>query len=570
MQNKDIAGILVEIADLLEIKGEDTFRVNSYRNAARTISSLQEDIADIAGSSGELVKLPGIGKSMAEKIREIVRKGRLSQLDELRRELPPSLLEILKLEQMGPKRTRTLYKQLNIRSVEDLEKAVENGKVQKLEGFGEKFATQILREIEEYHRKGGYKRFKISEAADLIRPLVDYLSKEVKDIEVAGSYRRGKETVGDIDILGISRDAGKAMEFFVNYPETSRVISRGKAKTSVMLHAGIQVDFRVFEKDSYGAALLFFTGSQAHNVALRRICQEKGFKLNEYGIYRGEERMAGTSETEMYKKMGLPFIAPEMREDTGELDAAKEGKLPELIELKDIKGDLQSHTRASDGKNSLKEMAEAARGKGYEYFAVTDHSKKVSVAGGLDEKRLARQMEEIESLNEKLEGFRVLKSVEVDILRDGTLDLDHGILREMDLVVCAIHFDRKLSKKEQTLRVLRAMENPFCNILAHPTGRLIGKRREYEIDLKEIMKEAAAGNWFLEINSDPERLDLNDVYIRQAKEAGVKMVISTDAHSVRGLDNIKYGLMQARRGWLEKDDVVNTRSWKEFRELIKR
>ncbi len=570
MQNKDIAGILVEIADLLEIKGEDTFRVNSYRNAARTISSLQEDIADIAGSSGELVKLPGIGKSMAEKIREIVRKGRLSQLDELRRELPPSLLEILKLEQMGPKRTRTLYKQLNIRSVEDLEKAVENGKVQKLEGFGEKFATQILREIEEYHRKGGYKRFKISEAADLIRPLVDYLSKEVKDIEVAGSYRRGKETVGDIDILGISRDAGKAMEFFVNYPETSRVISRGKAKTSVMLHAGIQVDFRVFEKDSYGAALLFFTGSQAHNVALRRICQEKGFKLNEYGIYRGEERVAGTSETEMYKKMGLPFIAPEMREDTGELDAAKEGKLPELIELKDIKGDLQSHTRASDGKNSLKEMAEAARGKGYEYFAVTDHSKKVSVAGGLDEKRLARQMEEIESLNEKLEGFRVLKSVEVDILRDGTLDLDHGILREMDLVVCAIHFDRKLSKKEQTLRVLRAMENPFCNILAHPTGRLIGKRREYEIDLKEIMKEAAAGNWFLEINSDPERLDLNDVYIRQAKEAGVKMVISTDAHSVVGLDNIKYGLMQARRGWLEKDDVVNTRSWKEFRELIKR
>jgi DNA polymerase (family X) len=476
----------------------------------------------------------------------------------------------MKLEQMGPRRTRVLNKELNIESLEDLKKAAEKGEIEKLEGFGKKTSNNILKEINEYSEKGGSKRFKLHEAREIIRPMLEYLDKEIKDITVAGSYRRKKETVGDIDILGTSSNPGESMEHFVNYEKVEKVVIKGESKSSVKLRTGLQVDLRIVEKKSLGAALLYFTGSKSHSIALRKAGQDKDYKVNEYGIYKKKKRLAGKSEKEMYEKLELKYIEPEIRENTGEIEAARKGQLPELVTIDDIKGDLQSHTNATDGKNSLEEMAKAAKKMGYKYFAITDHSKKVSMAGGLDEKELARQIEEINKLNQRLKNLRIIKSVEVDILEDGSLDLDDEILKELDLVVCAIHYNMKLSKKKQTRRILKAMENPYFNILAHPTGRMIGKRSGYEIDMDQIMKEAKNSGCFLEINSNPDRLDLNDRYIRQAKETGLKLAVSTDAHSVGNLEYIKYGVAQARRGWLEKDDVINTRNWKNLNKLLKR
>ena len=570
VHNKEIAKILNEIADLLDIKGENEFRIRSYRTAARTISGLTENITRMADDKKEIQSIPGIGESMAEKIEEIGRTGSISQLDELREQIPASLVEIMKLEQMGPQRTKILNEELNIESIDDLKKAAEKGEIEKLEGFGKKTTENILREIEDYSEKGGSTRVKLHEASGMIQPLLEYLSKKVDDITVAGSYRRQKETVGDIDILGISADPGKAMDHFVNFDEVERVIAKGESKSSVKLRTDLQVDLRIFEKEAYGAAILYFTGSKAHNIALRKIGQEKDYKINEYGVYKGNKRIAGKTEKEIYKKLELSFIEPELREDRGEIDAAKKGRLPDLITLDDIKGDLQTHTNATDGKYSLEEMVKAAEGKGYEYYAITDHSKKVSMARGLDEKRLASQIREIEAMNRKMKNLMILKAVEVDILEDGSLDLPDDILKELDLVVCAIHYNMNLSKQKQTKRILKAMENPYTNILAHPTGRKINERKGYDIDMEKIMKEAKNQGFFLEINSNPDRLDLNDKYIKQAKETGLKLAISTDAHSIDNLEYMKYGVAQARRGWLEKDDVINTRSWKDLKKLLKR
>jgi DNA polymerase (family X) len=424
--------------------------------------------------------------------------------------------------------------------------------------------------IKDYSRKGGSKRVKLHEASGMIQPLLEYLGKKADDITVAGSYRRQKETVGDIDILGISKYPGKAMDHFVNFDEVERVISKGESRSSVKLRTGLQVDLRIFNKQSYGAAMLYFTGSKAHNIALRKIGQEKNYKINEYGLYKGSKRIAGKTEKEIYENLGLGFIEPELREDRGEIESARKGRLPDLITIDDIKGDLQTHTNATDGKYSLEEMAKAAEETGYEYYAVTDHSKKVAMARGLDEKRLSSQIGEIDKMNLKMKSLRILKSVEVDILEDGSLDLHDDILKELDLVVCAIHYNMNLSKKKQTIRILKAMENPYTNILAHPTGRKINARNGYDIDMEQIMKEAKNQGFFLEINSNPDRLDLNDKYIKQAKEIGLKLAISTDAHSVDNLRYMKYGVAQARRGWLEKDDVINTRSWKDLKKLLKR
>ncbi len=570
VHNKEIAKILNEIADLLDIKGENEFRVRSYRNAARTISGMTESITQMADNKKQIQSIPGIGESMAEKIEEISRTGTISQLDKLRDQIPASLVEIMKLEQVGPSRTRILNEELNIESIDDLKKAAEKGEIEKVEGFGKKTVENILREIEEYSKKGGSKRVKLHEAGEVIGPMIDYLGKKIDDVTVAGSYRRKKETVGDIDILGISKDPVRAMEHFVNYEEVERVLAKGETKTSVKLRTGLQVDLRIFDKQSYGAAILYFTGSKSHNIALRKIGQEKDYKINEYGLYKGNKRLAGKSEKEIYEKLGLGYIEPELREDRGEIDAAKKGLLPDLITPGDIKGDLQAHTTATDGKYSLEEMSEAAEKMGYEYLAITDHSKKVAMAGGLDEKRLAVQIREIDEMNRKMKNIRILRAVEVDILEDGSLDLPDEILKELDLVVCAVHYNMNLSKRKQTRRILRAMENPYFNILAHPTGRMIGKRSGYDMDMEEIMKEAKNKGCFLEINSNPDRLDLNDQYAKQAKEIGLKLTISTDAHYTGNLEYMKYGVAQARRGWLEKEDVINTRPWKELKKLLKR
>lgn len=570
VHNKEIAEILEEMADLLDIKGDNQFRIRSYHNAARTVSGLPDSLDKMVGDNKKIRELPGIGKNIAQKIVEIVETGELSQLKRLKNEIPESLLEIMKLEQMGPQRTKLLHEELGIVSIADLKNAAREGKIEKVKGFGRKTSEKILKEIKEYDKTGIVERFRLGEADELTGALVDHLGKKLEDLTIAGSYRRRKETVGDIDILATSKNPSEGMEHFVSFDETSDILSKGTTRSSVKLRSGLQVDLRIVKKQSYGAALLYFTGSKAHSIALRKLGQEKDLKVNEYGVFKGNKRLASRTEKSVYRELGLQYIEPEMREDRGEIEAARDNALPDLVTLDDIRGDLQTHTNATDGRNSLTEMAKAAEKMGYAYFAVTDHSKRVSMARGLDEKRLAGQIEEIDALNEKMEKLKILKSIEVDILDDGSLDLSDDILKELDLVVCAIHYNRNLSGQAQTKRILRAMDNPYFNILAHPTGRLIGERKGYDLDMERIMRGAQERGCYLEINANPERLDLNDQHIRMAKELGLKLSISTDAHSINNLEYMKYGVSQARRGWLEKNDVINTCPLADLESLLKR
>ena len=570
VHNKEIADILSEVADYLEIKGENQYRINSYRNAARTIMGLSESISQMSHDVKDIQAIPDIGESMAEKITEISQTGKLKQQEKLRKQFPESLRDMMKLEQMGPKRTKILYKELNIESVEGLQKAAKQGKVEQLEGFGEKTTKKILKEISQFSEKGGSERFKLHDAGEMIQPMLKYLKNEMDNITIAGSYRRMKETVGDIDLLSSAKDPEKAMQHFCDYEEVQDVLAHGKTRSSVRLRSGIQIDIRIVDKKSLGAAKLYFTGSKAHTVALRKMAKENDLKINEYGLYKGKKRVAGRTEKEMYKKLGLQYIEPELRENQGEIDAAKNNDLPRLLTLKDLKGDLHTHTSATDGKNTLKEMAEAAREKGYSYFAVTEHSKKVAMAGGLNEDDLEIQIGEIDALNKKLNKIKIIKGIEVDILEDGSLDLPDTILKELDLVIGAIHYNLNLTQKKQTSRIMKAMENPYFNILAHPTGRMINRRSGIDINMEEIMEGAADSGCFLEINSNPDRIDLSEKDIRKALDAGVKLAISTDAHSTGNFDYIKYGVAQARRGWMDKSNIINTRSWPALKKLLKR
>lgn len=570
VHNKEIADILSEVADYLEIKGENQYRINSYRNAARTIMGLSESISQMSHDVKDIQAIPDIGESMAEKITEISQTGKLKQQEKLRKQFPESLRDMMKLEQMGPKRTKILYKELNIESVEGLQKAAKQGKVEQLEGFGEKTTKKILKEISQFSEKGGSERFKLHDAGEMIQPMLKYLKNEMDNITIAGSYRRMKETVGDIDLLCSAKDPEKAMQHFCDYEEVQDVLAHGKTRSSVRLRSGIQIDIRIVDKKSLGAAKLYFTGSKAHTVALRKMAKENDLKINEYGLYKGKKRVAGRTEKEMYKKLGLQYIEPELRENQGEIDAAKNNDLPRLLTLKDLKGDLHTHTNATDGKNTLKEMAEAAREKGYSYFAVTEHSKKVAMAGGLNEDDLEIQIGEIDALNKKLNKIKIIKGIEVDILEDGSLDLPDTILKELDLVIGAIHYNLNLTQKKQTSRIMKAMENPYFNILAHPTGRMINRRSGIDINMEEIMEGAADSGCFLEINSNPDRIDLSEKDIRKALDAGVKLAISTDAHSTGNFDYIKYGVAQARRGWMDKSNIINTRSWPALKKLLKR
>jgi DNA polymerase (family 10) len=570
VHNAEIAEIFNQIADLLEIEGANQFRVRAYRNAARTIGGLPRSVADMIEEGRDLTELPGIGEDLAGKIGEIVETGSLAQLEEIKRRTPPELADLLKISGLGPKRVQALREGLGIVSREDLEQAARQGKIQQLDGFGEKIEQGILKDIE--RAKGEEERTLLMVAEQIVEPLVDYLREggRVENVIVAGSYRRRKETVGDLDILATSEEGAKAIERFVEYEDVEEVVSEGETRSTVVLRSGMQVDLRVVPRESYGAALLYFTGSKSHNIALRNMALEQDLKINEYGVFQGEDQIAGETEEEIYGIFDLPYIPPELRENRGELEAASKGQLPQMITLEDLQGDLQSHTKASDGNASLKEMAQAAQDRGYEYLAITDHSKYVAVTQGLDAEGLAQQIEEIDRLNERLDGIVLLKGVEVDILEDGSLDLPDDILKELDLTICSIHSKFDLSREKQTERIIRAMDNPYFNILAHPTGRLIGERAPYDVDMERVMEAAQERGCFLEVNAQPDRLDINDVYCKMAKEMGLKVAISTDAHSVNELDYLRFGVGQARRGWLEAEDVLNTRSWKELKKLLKR
>ncbi|GAO35092.1 DNA polymerase III [Sulfuricella sp. T08] len=569
IHNADIAAIFEEIADLLEIQEANPFRIRAYRNAARTVGELSQDVRMLVERGDDLKRLPGIGDDLSAKILEIVATGCCSLLERLRKELPPAVTELLKIPGIGPKRVKALYHDLEVQTVEQLYRAARDGRIRTLPGFGEKTELNILQAVEAHVSQA--RRFKLAVAAQYAEALCAYLAAVpgVKQVTIAGSFRRMRETVGDLDILVSAMPDSPVMQRFAAYDEVAEVLAAGATRASVILKSGLQVDMRVVAEESYGAALQYFTGSKAHNIAIRRIAQKRGLKINEYGVYRGEARIAGENEESVYRAVGLPYIPPELREDRGEIEAAHAGRLPHLVELADLRGDLHVHTRATDGRNTLREMALAAQAQGFEYLAITEHSRRLTVAHGLDPLRLARQCDEIDALNEQLTGITLLKGIEVDILEDGSLDLPDNVLARLDLVVGAVHSKFGLSRARQTERILRAMEHPFT-LLAHPTGRLIEKREPYDVDILRIIRQAKKRGCFLELNAHPERLDLLDTYCQMAKEEGVLISINSDAHSTFDFANLRFGVGQARRGWLGKQDVLNTRPLAELRTLIKR
>jgi DNA polymerase (family 10) len=560
MENKTIADIFTEIADILEIQGENPFRVRSYRNASRTIVDMSRSLESLVNAGENLEEIPGIGKSMSEKIQEVLSTGKCQTLEDLRSRVPPGLTELLKLEGLGPKKVKALYDELSVDSVDRLEKAAQAGRLRDLPGMGLKTEEKILKSIEHY--RAGMGRFKLSVGFQYAEALLRHLKgvPGVKRLDPAGSFRRRRETIGDLDILAICGKGCKVMDRFAGYGDVAEVLAKGETKSSVRLKCGLQVDLRVLEEESYGAALHYFTGSKAHNVSIRERAKEKGLKVSEYGVFRAkdEKRLSGAEEEDVFKAVGLPLIPPELREDRGEVQAAEKGTLPRLIELADIRGDLQMHTTASDGKNSILEMAKKAKEMGYAYIAITDHSKAVRVAGGMDEKQLAKHLKEIEKANRQISGFRILKGVEVDILPDGTLDLKDDILRECEVVLASVHSRFNMEEKEMTRRVIRAIQNPTVKVLAHPTGRLILEREPFKIDLQEVVQAAVDHGVVLEINAYPDRLDLKDVDARMARDLGARLAINTDAHSVLQLEVMKFGVFTARRGWIEAKDVINT------------
>lgn len=569
VHNADIAAILGEIADLLEIQQANPFRIRAYRNAARIVGELGREVRVMVERGDDLTGLPGIGDDLAAKLREIVDSGRCRALDKLHAQLPPAITELLRVPGLGPKRVRTLWHELDVQTPEQLARAARDGRIRALSGFGAKTEANILQAVEAHLSKTH--RLKLATAAQYAASLVAWLegARGVERVEVAGSFRRMRETVGDLDILVTAKAGSDVMARFTDYDEVAEVLSRGPTRASVVLKSGLQVDLRAVEAAACGAALCYFTGSKAHNIALRRIAQGRRLKLNEYGVFRGRERIAGDSEESVYAALGLPWIAPELREDRGEIDAARAGRLPKLIEPADLRGDLHAHTKATDGHHTLEEMAKAARDAGLAYLAITEHSRRLAMARGLDPRRLAEQCDAIDRLNGKLEGIVLLKGIEVDILEDGSLDLPDAALARLDLVVGAVHSRFDLSRAKQTERILRAMDNPHFTLLAHPSGRLIESREPYDVDMLRIVRHARGRGCFLELNAHPDRLDLLDTHCRMAKEEAVLVAINSDAHSREDFANLRFGVGQARRGWLEAADVLNTRPLRELRRLLK-
>ena len=571
MQNPDIARLFDEVADLLEIQDANPFRVRAYRNAARTIRDFPEPLADLVrAGTKDLTDIAGIGDDLAEKITEIATKGELALRKQLAAKLPAGLLDLLRIPGLGPKRVKLLYKKLKVKSASDLSKALDQGKIQKLKGFGPK--------IEEKMRAGlgqaqvTERRMLLNEAETQATALVAYLQAGggVGQIAVAGSYRRRRETIGDLDILVTSDDSPRVMDRFVAYADVADVVSKGDTRSTVKLRGGLQVDLRAVEPAAYGAALQYFTGSKAHNVELRKIAQEHGYKLNEYGLFKGTRRVAGQTEEEIYAKLGLDWIPPELREARGEIALARERRLPRLVELTDIRGDLQMHTSATDGKGTIDEMAEAARALGYQYIAITDHSKRVTMALGFDAKRLREQWQTIDERNATSRGFTILKSIELDILENGKLDLPDDVLAEADYVVATIHYGLTQTEKELTRRLVYAAEHPWVDAIGHPTGRMLGKREPYRFDFDAVVRACVAHGCALELDGHPERMDLPDTLAAAAKQLGARFVLSTDSHQPGNLPFMKYAVDLARRAGLEARDIVNTRPLAAFRKELKR
>jgi DNA polymerase (family 10) len=568
VHNEDIAAVFDEMADLLEIEGDNPFRIRAYRNGARSLRELGRDVGGLVEAGEDLTRLPGIGRNLAEKIHEYLDTGHCRALEKLSRKVPADLSELLKLPGLGPKRVHALYHELDIHTREQLERAARDGLIQQLPGFGAKTETRILEALQAH--SNGVPRFKLAVAGRYAESLLAYLrgGPGVKQLAVAGSFRRAKETVGDLDILVTARNGRAVTEYFVAYDEVDSVVSSGSTRATVILRSGLQVDLRVVPEASYGAALYYFTGSRAHNIAVRTLARKRGLKINEYGVYRGDRRIAGKTEREVLKSVGLPWIPPELRENRGEIEAAHAGLLPKLVELEDLRGDLHAHTRASDGHETLATMASAAKQRGLQYLAITEHSRRLTVAHGLDSKRLLAQLEEIDAFNGEDHGITLLKGIEVDILEDGSLDFSNDILARLDLVIGAVHSRFDLPRARQTRRILRAMDNPCFTLLAHPGGRLIDRREPYDADMSRIIRHARERGCYLELNAHPERLDLLDTHCQQAREEGVLVSINSDAHSVADFDNLRFGIGQARRGWLEKADVLNTRSLTALRRLL--
>lgn len=542
--------------------------MRAYRNAARTVESFGRDIAGLLKRGQALPKLPGIGEDLAGKIGEIARTGRSTQLERLHRDVPAAITSLLTISGLGPKRVGLLFHELGIESPEQLRAAAEQGHLRQLRGFGAKTERKLLETL--HARQSWQKRFPIGAVADAAEALADDLRrvKGVSQVTIAGSYRRLRDTVGDLDLLVSARDADAVMQRLVHHEDVQEILSQGPTRTSVVLRSSLQVDLRVLEKASFGAGLVYFTGSKAHNIAIRRLAQRRKLKISEYGVYRGEKRIAGETEASVYRALGLSPVPPELRENRGEIEAARTGRLPKLVEAGDLKGDLHAHTKASDGRASLEEMAKAAMKLGLHYLAITEHSKSLAIAQGLDEKRLLEQLAQIDRLNAKLSGITLLKGIEVDIHEDGRLDLPDTVLSGLDIVVGAVHSHFDLPRRKQTRRLLRAMESRYFTLLAHPNAREIDRREPIQLDMEAVIKAAKERGCFLELNAQPKRLDLWDLHCRQAKEAGVLVSLNTDAHSTLDLVNRRFGVGQARRGWLEKEDVLNTRPLHELRKRI--
>ncbi len=570
MQNSEIARQFEELADLLEIQGANPFRLRAYRNAARTISGLPESVEDIAKNTPkELQSLPGIGKDLAEKIETIVETATLPQLETLKEEIPADVVRMLNIPGIGPKKVAFLFSELSIHSLDDLKAAAEQGVIAEQKGFGKKTAQIILEGLEHLSQVGN--RIRLADAKAQSDEIIHDLQTldSVQQISEAGSCRRRKETVGDLDILITSSDPETVMDALANHQLVNDVLARGETKQRVRLNSGLEMDLRVVPEESYGAALLYFTGSKEHNIVLRRRSQERGLKLNEYGLFREEKLVSGETEEDVYKTLDLPWIPPEIRENRMEFAAAEENKLPELIELKQIRGDLHMHTTATDGTASILEMAEGAKAKGYQYIAITDHSKRVTMANGLDAKRLRAHWKAIEKVQSTLSGIQILKGIECDILEDGSMDLPDDVLSEADWVIAVLHYGLKQPQKQINQRLLNAIQNPHVSILGHLSGRLIGKRPGADLNYSEILKACADHGTMLEINAHPMRLDIDDIHAAKAKELGIPIVINTDAHSVGGLEVMQYGVYQARRAGLSKKDVANTKTWNQFQKLLK-
>jgi DNA polymerase (family 10) len=571
MENIEIAKVFEEVADLLEIQGANPFRVRAYRNAARTIGTLGSPVESILKNDGKaLQQLPGIGADLAGKIRQICRTGGLPLLTQLTRKTPESLVAMLRIPGVGPKRAKLIYRKLGVKTLEQLEKAARAGRLAELPGMGRTLQQAILRGIEQ--DKARVARVPLAEAEAYVRPLLETLraAPGVEQVEVAGSFRRRRETVGDVDILVASTRPGGVAEVFLTYVDVKRVLARGETKCSIVLRSGLQVDLRIVPPASYGSALHYFTGSKPHNIAVRLLGVKRRLKINEYGIFRGTRQVGGRAESEVFKSVGLPWIPPELREDRGEIDAAREGRLPDLVELGDIRGDLQMHTDATDGKNTLAEMVAASAALGYEYIAITDHTKAVRVAGGLSKAGFHKQSRAIDAVRKRVSKPVVLKGAEVDILDDGSLDLDDETLAQLDIVIVSVHSRFNMSKAQMTRRIVRALQHPRVHILGHPTGRLIGKREPYPVEMADVIKAARDHGVLLEINAQPDRLDLNDLHTQMARQAGVKLVVNTDAHRVQELDYMRYGIDQARRGWCEAKDIANTRHLAGLRGLVEK